>query len=419
MKISLSNVAIVEKAQVEIDGITVVAGLNGSGKTTVGKAIYASINAYKNLPERIIEARKNSIYKQLTGLFRNNIEMRHVGNYYEMAHDFAMNIPYHRFSTMTQDECEKYLDKYVEDWLQNGKAISIEEKDRICENVLDILMRTDEVYTTYLVESLFLRAFSSQINSLRNEEPANIQVCFDGIELNSTFKDNNLIKNVNGIDFIKKAIYIESFNVLDLFKLYSPYPIPTRSVTVATRDLFESLLSNEENEQSFEDYENSKEIQRIIDLIITKVTNGKLNMDANGNVDFYDSKTNHSIPISNLSAGIKIFIILQSLLEKGKLSAGDILLIDEPEVNLHPEWQVIFAEILVLLQKEIGLNVYVNTHSPYFSRAIEVKMAQYEIAGKGKFYLLQENENGLYSCEDVSQNTEKIYSMLYKPLETL
>ena len=74
MKISLSNVAIVEKAQVEIDGITVVAGLNGSGKTTVGKAIYASINAYKNLPERIIEARKNSIYKQLTGLFRNNIE---------------------------------------------------------------------------------------------------------------------------------------------------------------------------------------------------------------------------------------------------------------------------------------------------------------------------------------------------------
>ena len=36
-----------------------------------------------------------------------------------------------------------------------------------------------------------------------------------------------------------------------------------------------------------------------------------------------------------------------------------------------------------------------------------------------KFYLLQENENGLYSCEDVSQNTEKIYSMLYKPLETL
>ena len=57
-------------------------------------------------------------------------------------------------------------------------------------------------------------------------------------------------------------------------------------------------------------YENSKEIQRIIDLIITKVTNGKLNMDANGNVDFYDSKTNHSIPISNLSAGIKIFIIL-------------------------------------------------------------------------------------------------------------
>lgn len=107
------------------------------------------------------------------------------------------------------------------------------------------------------------------------------------------------------------------------------------------------------------------------------------------------------------------------MLEKGQLNRGDVLLIDEPEVNLHPEWQVVFAEILVLLQKEVGLIIYVNTHSPYFARAIEVKMAEYGIASKGNFYLLQENESGLCTCSDVTQNTEKIYSMLYKPLEEL
>lgn len=56
MNISIRNVARVKKAQIDIDGITVVAGLNGTGKTTISKGIYASINAYKSLPERIVQS---------------------------------------------------------------------------------------------------------------------------------------------------------------------------------------------------------------------------------------------------------------------------------------------------------------------------------------------------------------------------
>ena len=122
--------------------------------------------------------------------------------------------------------------------------------------------------------------------------------------------------------------------------------------------------------------------------------------------------------LSNLSAGLKVFVVLQTLLENGALKRGDILLIDEPEINLHPEWQIVLAEILVLLRKELGIVIYINSHSPYFIRAIEVKLAQNEMTLDGKFYLTVPEDN-LYRVEDVTQEKERIYELLYKPLEEL
>ena len=62
MKISLEHVAVLKKADIEINGITVTAGLNGTGKTTVGKSIFAMFNASEGLPEKILNARKDSIH---------------------------------------------------------------------------------------------------------------------------------------------------------------------------------------------------------------------------------------------------------------------------------------------------------------------------------------------------------------------
>ena len=79
----------------------------------------------------------------------------------------------------------------------------------------------------------------------------------------------------------------------------------------------------------------------------------------------------------------------------------------------------ILAEVLVLLRKELGIVLYINSHSPYFIRAIEVKMAENEMTLEGRFYLTVPDEDNLYHVEDVSKNTERIYELLYKPLEEL
>lgn len=46
MILSLKNIGKVESAKVELNGITVIAGENDTGKSTIGKALYSIFNGF-------------------------------------------------------------------------------------------------------------------------------------------------------------------------------------------------------------------------------------------------------------------------------------------------------------------------------------------------------------------------------------
>ena len=60
---------------------------------------------------------------------------------------------------------------------------------------------------------------------------------------------------------------------------------------------------------------------------------------------------------------VKSFSILQLLLKNGFLQKDTLLIIDEPEAHLHPQWIVEYARMIVLLHKEIGVKFFVASHS--------------------------------------------------------
>ena len=102
----------------------------------------------------------------------------------------------------------------------------------------------------------------------------------------------------------------------------------------------------------------------------------------------------------------------------GSLSNETTLIIDEPEVNLHPEWQIKLAEILVVLQKKLKLNLLINTHSPYFLRAIQVYAAKHSIADRAKYYIC-DIVDGKLLTQDVTTNTAQVFEKLTKPFDDL
>ena len=152
--------------------------------------------------------------------------------------------------------------------------------------------------------------------------------------------------------------------------------------------------------------------------ILNDIVEGKI--ISNRNNEYYlSSKSFHKpINIKNLSTGLKSFTLIKILLENGSLKEKDILILDEPEIHLHPEWQLIYAELLVLLQREFDLTIIITTHSPYFLDAIDVFSAKHNISEKIKYYLA-ENKEQISFFYDVTNQIDLIYKKLSDPLQKL
>ena len=98
--------------------------------------------------------------------------------------------------------------------------------------------------------------------------------------------------------------------------------------------------------------------------VLDKVLPGVFDVSLKG--EFYIDENGNRLRIPNLAAGSKMFAIIKILLEHGLLDESTILILDEPEIHLHPEWQIQFAEIIVLLVKELHVKVLLTTHSSDF-----------------------------------------------------
>jgi predicted ATPase len=95
----------------------------------------------------------------------------------------------------------------------------------------------------------------------------------------------------------------------------------------------------------------------------------------------------------------------------GFLDNRSLLILDEPEVHLHPKWQLAYAQVIVDLIKEEGLNVVVNSHSPYMIEALK-RFAEKESIN-ANYYLAEEGK--IIKSDD---SLEKIFGKLSEPFIT-
>lgn len=71
MRLTLENIGTIKEASVELNGITVIAGENNSGKSTVGRALYSVFNSFYDIEEQVYQERLQSIRKQLEITYAN------------------------------------------------------------------------------------------------------------------------------------------------------------------------------------------------------------------------------------------------------------------------------------------------------------------------------------------------------------
>ena len=149
----------------------------------------------------------------------------------------------------------------------------------------------------------------------------------------------------------------------------------------------------------------------IFDTIVN-IIDGYFKQDKKG--DFYFYKDTQQIELENTAMGIKQFGILQVLSKNGYLNSNTLLILDEPEVHLHPKWQLEMAKIIVELVKN-GVKIVVNSHSPYMIEALERYAEKAKVTAD--FYLA---EDGIIDKIDNnnSKTLAKIFNKLSAPYKT-
>ena len=160
-----------------------------------------------------------------------------------------------------------------------------------------------------------------------------------------------------------------------------------------------------------------KKVRKILNAM-QGACDGELAAGTYGSYVYQSEELRDSLEMANLSTGMKNFVILKQLLQNGSIDENGIVILDEPEIHLHPEWQLKFAEIIVLLQIEFDIHILLNTHSPYFLNAIEVYTNKHGIRDKCRYYLAEE-KGGRVGMEDVTSEIERIYARLARPLQDL
>ena len=401
MKLSIKNVGKLKEADVEINGITVIAGENNTGKSTVSKTLFSLFNGFYNFDNKMLKLKSKDI-RNIFWRFMKNLNRENANILIDISDKIVKDTSY-KFD-------RNKLIKLIQ---ENRNFISIEYLGEVSEKIFDILNIKDEEYLENTISYILNNEFDNQINTIWSDDLGEIALKIKENELKLKIKNNQVIKIENKINLRAKVIYIDDPFVIDNLNKYKWRDI---NYLENHRESLETKLIREKNEKTFS--------EKIIAKNNLQQITEKLKEVINGEIKFYQGKwvykfeNNNELNLKNLSAGLKSFAILKRLVENGNLEEKGIVILDEPEIHLHPEWQIKFAELIVLLQKEFKMHILLTTHSPYFLKAIQVYSKKYKISNKCKYYMSElDGEQAI--LVDKTNKTDDLFYKLAISFENL
>lgn len=438
MKLNLKNFCKISKAEIKIDGITVIAGKNNTGKSTIGKTLFSYFNSFFEIRKKIDSVKHNNIVdlldQKLEIFARSNSDFKYTLNHHRFirwfvndfmkddSNDFIgtniTDIDTMRKKDQFEIACRRYgikgLDyNYI---LSLYKPIKIEtdnfDNQKICMDIVD---------------KRFNYIFKKQICNFNSNLTAELSLTIKNKTSSISFTSNKINKfdYTSFTDLEHDAILIDDPNILNT--IYRPFynyienerfGIDLNRLELHQKkliDLFNlSLNNNDTTIKSIKAKEKMNELLKIINC----VTDGQLIVQDDHTLAYLEGKNKSPTSILNLSLGLKPFVLIKHFIEKEIIKEKDVLILDEPEVHLHPEWQIHFAEIIVLLQKIYNLSIILTTHSADFVEAIELYSRKYNIDDLCNYYVSKEKNNEII-FNDFNSNPTEIYRQLIDPEDKL
>jgi len=313
MELQLKNIGMIKEANVNIDGLTVIAGENDTGKSTVGKALFMVLkSSFAQFNSTSKEKPTSVMLDYLEMLFKNQVNNDASIGFKNNEGNFKVSFIQHKVSISTDSDYYHLS------------------------------------YNPIFIESPLVWNFTDFFRDIAQiESQMRIELDYPHLMKDLNFKLH--IKNAStGLDIKKEMI---------------------------------SLMG------------------------------GEFKKDEVGH--YYFDKQGKRIELINTATGIKTFGIFQVLSQNDYLNKDTVLILDEPEVHLHPKWQLKMANVIVELVKN-GVKILVNSHSPYM---IEALQRYSELAEVTSDFYLAEDGYIKKNNDDNSETLAKIFEKLSEPFD--
>ena len=367
------NIGPFESFDIMIPSVTLIAGENGTGKSTISKSLYMLLNANRNIEALIENEKRNEFFKNIKS-------------------------------------DQEY--PYTPNFLSENKLVYQMEFNRL--NLLDIPFQkmSPELRNT-IIKRLLSAEFSSQV--LRNgTKEGSISAEADSLHSSIDISSEDY-KFVSDISADSSVLYFDTVGFIEQAYKRNQSPINHQNGTY--RQLQKAIENIKSNQESlFSELDRNKMIKTFGDKL-HDIIGGRFDYDPDDKSYYYESK-GIKYSLDNVASGVKAFSALDLFIKYGVIRDDSTIILDEPETNLHPLWQVKFAELLVSLSENTGIRVVVNSHSPFFIEALELCYSRKLNKDDYRLYFT-EMDKGIAAIKDVTSDSSSIFDSLAAPYDVM
>lgn len=320
-------------------------------------------------------------------------------NYFKNFRGFTTPKILLRNSHITLNELVDILEKPEASYL---KVISEHITDELKENfqISDIrhLINTSEDHCLFLIKNLIKITIDRE----------------DGLETKIELKDNLFkFKKTKHILFFESPVYWRLLPVIDDLennrKFSTNQPEILSGIPRYFYDLKKLLFTN---------FKEGERPPFIISCAADLKKHLRGHFEPSDSDLTFQNSDGEKISKNLVSFGMTNIGIIQAVLSKNIINKGSFVFIDEPESNLHPEWQNILAHTLTKLA-ENGVYIIVTSHSTEMLKALDINSKELKIKDKVSTYYLQPNGKLLDMDNKNLSQIEQARQKLLEPYENL
>jgi len=368
MNVKIDNLGVIDHAEMDVGNLTVICGENNTGKTYVTYALYGFLRSWRRILAIILENEIKSFLRKeserrldLVDMFKGKINeyLNKISEEYStgLPHIFASRpelFEKAKFSINVNGEQDFLVSEYQKT-LRDSKQ----------EKVLATITKTKgQPHLELVLSDSRLRDSPLGITDFISDAIADIlfSSLLPEVFIASAERTGAAIFHKE-LDFLRTRL-IEMIGSGDSKELRNPFRLlrklePGYAWPVRDNVDFVRQLQDIEKESGVLN-KNAPQVLNKFEEIVGgnyKVVKGK------GLYYFPSSGGSPRLTLIESSSSVRALVDIGFYL-RAKANVGDLLMIDEPELNLHPVNQRKLARLIVELVNQ-GIKVFITTHSDY------------------------------------------------------